>query len=149
MFSEVLKYWWKPWYNHSVLGILLYQERVLQWYKTVRDRTAQRRNNTFSPNADHNTNFCKWPSHIHMRMRAIYLAEKTIFTDKIYNDIFFFNENNTVKVLTLVNQKCSNKGEKQLRTCSHKPFLLKQPIESFFNWINVLVPTLDIGSHKS
>ena len=55
---------------------------------------------------------------------APYLSEKTVLGDKIYSDFSFFNESNPVKMLTPHKEI---KGE---------PEVIKQPIESFFNWLN-------------
>lgn len=71
-----------------------------------------------------------------------YLAEKTVFADKIYSDFSFFNEDNPVKVLTPHKEI---KGESEVLKQKEKAVKdlfaqavskIRQPFESFFNWLN-------------
>lgn len=73
---------------------------------------------------------------------APYLSEKTVLGDKIYSDFSFFNESNPVKMLTPHKEI---KGEpeviKQREKAARDLFSqvvskVRQPIESFFNWLN-------------
>lgn len=73
---------------------------------------------------------------------APYLSEKTVLGDKIYSDFSFFNESNPVKMLTPHKEI---KGEpeviKQREKATRDLFSqvvskVRQPIESFFNWLN-------------
>ena len=71
-----------------------------------------------------------------------HLSGKTVFADKIYSDFSFFNENTPVKVLTphkgikgepvVIRQR--EKAAKDL--LSQAVSKVRQPIESFFNWLN-------------
>ena len=71
-----------------------------------------------------------------------YLYGKTILADKIYNDSSFFGGSNPVKVLTphkeiknepeIIRQR-EKAGSDLFSQAVSKP---RQPIESFFNWLN-------------
>lgn len=71
-----------------------------------------------------------------------YLNGKTVFADKIYSDFSFFNENCTVKVLTPHKEikgepEVIRQREKAARDLfSQAVSKVRQPIESFFNWLN-------------
>ena len=71
-----------------------------------------------------------------------YLEEKTILGDKIYNDTSFFNDTCPTKMLTPCKKK---QGESETITQREKAARdlystavskVRQPIESFFNWLN-------------
>ena len=71
-----------------------------------------------------------------------YLSGKTILADKIYSDFSFFSDSIPIKVLTL-HKEIKNKTrvirqrEKAARDLfSQAVSRLRQPIESFFNWLN-------------
>lgn len=71
-----------------------------------------------------------------------YLSGKTVLADKIYSDFSFFNENNPVKVLTPHKEikgepEVLKQREKAARDLfSQAVSKVRQPIESFFNWLN-------------
>lgn len=71
-----------------------------------------------------------------------YLTGKTVFADNIYSYFFFFNESNPVKILTphkeiKGEQEAIRQREKAARDLfSQAVSKLRQPIESFFNWLN-------------
>lgn len=71
-----------------------------------------------------------------------YLSGKTVLADKIYSDFSFFNENNPVKVLTPHKEikgepEVLKQREKAARGLfSQAVSKVRQPIESFFNWLN-------------
>ena len=73
---------------------------------------------------------------------APYLSGRTVLGDKIYSDFSFFNESNPVKVLTPHKEikgepevlKQRDKAARDL--FSQAVSKLRQPIESFFNWLN-------------
>ena len=70
------------------------------------------------------------------------MAGKTVFGDKIYRDSAFFNETSTVQMLTPCKEvkgeadiiKKMEKAAKDLY--SQAVSKVRQPIESFFNWLN-------------
>ena len=70
------------------------------------------------------------------------LSGRTVLGDKIYSDFSFFNESNPVKVLTPHKEikgepevlKQRDKAARDL--FSQAVSKLRQPIESFFNWLN-------------
>ena len=72
---------------------------------------------------------------------APYLSGRTVLGDKIYSDFSFFNESNPVKVLTPHKEikgepevlKQRDKAARDL--FSQAVSKLRQPIESFFNWL--------------
>lgn len=73
---------------------------------------------------------------------APYLSEKTVLGDKIYSDFSFFNESNPVKMLT-PHKEIKGEAEviKQREKAARDLFSqvvskVRQPIESFFNWLN-------------
>ena len=67
---------------------------------------------------------------------------KTVLADKIYSDFSFFNESNPVKVLTPHKEikgepEVLKQREKAARDLfSQAVSKVRQPIESFFNWLN-------------
>ena len=71
-----------------------------------------------------------------------YLAGKTIFADKIDSDFSFFGDSNPVKVLTPHKEikgetEVIRQREKAARDLfSQAVSKVRQPIESFFNWLN-------------
>lgn len=71
-----------------------------------------------------------------------YLAGKTIFADKIDSDFSFFGDSNPVKVLTPHKEikgepEVIRQREKAAKDLSSKAVSkVRQPIESFFNWLN-------------
>lgn len=71
-----------------------------------------------------------------------YLSGKTVLADKIYSDFSFFNESNPVKVLTPHKEikgepEVLKQREKAARDLfSQAVSKVRQPIESFFNWLN-------------
>ncbi len=71
-----------------------------------------------------------------------YLKGKTVFADKIYSDFSFFDEENPVKVLTPLKEikgetEVIKQREKAARDLFSKAVSgIRQPIESFFNWLN-------------
>ena len=71
-----------------------------------------------------------------------YLSGKTVFADKIYSDFSFFDENNPIKVLTphkgiKGEPEVIRQREKAARDLfSQAVSKIRQPIESFFNWLN-------------
>ena len=71
-----------------------------------------------------------------------YLSGKTVLADKTYSDFSFFNENNPVKVLTPHKEikgepEVLKQREKAARDLfSQAVSKVRQPIESFFNWLN-------------
>ncbi|MFR3331768.1 MAG: transposase [Odoribacter splanchnicus] len=71
-----------------------------------------------------------------------YLAGKTILADKIYSDFSFFGDSNPVKVLTPHKEikgetEVIRQREKAARDLfSQAVSKVRQPIESFFNWLN-------------
>ena len=71
-----------------------------------------------------------------------YLQGKTIFGDKIYNDLSYFNDDCTTTMLTPFKQV---KGEAEIIRQREKAARdlfstavsnVRQPIEAFFNWLN-------------
>lgn len=121
---------------------MLHQEHVLLWHGTAHGRTTQGGNDTFLGDDSPDTGFGKRPDRIQKRMRAIPVSEKTVLGDKIYSDFSFFNESNPVKMLTPHKEI---KGEpeviKQREKAARDLFSqvvskVRQPIESFFNWLN-------------
>ena len=73
---------------------------------------------------------------------APYLSEKTVLGDKIYSDFSFFNESNPVKMITPHKEikgepEVLKQREKAARDLfSQAVSKVRQPIESFFNWLN-------------
>ena len=71
-----------------------------------------------------------------------YLSGKTVLADKTYSDFSFFNESNPVKVLTPHKEikgepEVLKQREKAARDLfSQAVSKVRQPIESFFNWLN-------------
>ena len=71
-----------------------------------------------------------------------YLSEKTVLGDKIYSDFSFFNESNPVKMITPHKEikgepEVLKQREKAARDLfSQAVSKVRQPIESFFNWLN-------------
>lgn len=71
-----------------------------------------------------------------------YLQGKTIFGDKIYSDLSYFNETCPTTILTPHKQvkgepKVIRQREKATRDLfSTAVSKVRQPIESFFNWLN-------------
>ena len=71
-----------------------------------------------------------------------YLSGKTILGDKIYSDFSFFNENCPVQMLTPHKEiKAEPEVIKQREKAARDLFSqavskIRQPIESFFNWLN-------------
>ena len=132
---------------------MLHQEHVLLWHGTAHGRTTQGGNDTFPGDDSPDTGFGKRPDRIQKPALengltvfknecAPYLSEKTVLGDKIYSDFSFFNESNPVKMLTPHKEI---KGEpeviKQREKAARDLFSqvvskVRQPIESFFNWLN-------------
>jgi hypothetical protein len=78
----------------------------------------------FSEDDNCNTYFRTRFEHIQKRMRIIQKG-KTVFADKIYGNFSFFDEVNSIKVLTPYKglkgkRKFSNKGKKPSKTSSPK-----------------------------
>ena len=69
-------------------------------------------------------------------------VRKTVLADKIYSDFSFFDESNPVKVITPHKEikgepEIPKQREKAARDLfSQAVSKVRQPIESFFNWLN-------------
>ena len=96
----------------------------------------------FPGNDNSDTGFGQRPDRIQKRMRAIPVQERRVLADKIYSDFSFFNESNPVKVLTPHKEikgepEVLKQREKAARDLfSQAVSKVRQPIESFFNWLN-------------
>ena len=82
------------------------------------------------------------PDRIQNRMRAIPIPERRCLQTRVYSDFSFFNESNPVKVLTPHKEiKGEHEVLKQREKAAERLFSqavskVRQPIESFFNWLN-------------
>lgn len=127
--------------GNNLERILLHQEHVLLWDETAYGGPAKESDNTFPRDDSPDAGFGKRPE-VFKNECVPYLYGKTILADRIYSDFSFFNESNPVKVLTPHKEI---KGEadviRQRKKAARDIFSravskARQPIESFFNWLN-------------
>ena len=127
--------------GNNIQRILLDEQHVLLWNETSSGWPKEEkvlafsRNNTIDGGAAHDLTAFK-------RECMPHLNGKTILGDKIYSDSTFFNDACSTKMFT----PCKKvKGEAEIITQREKATRdlfstavskVRQPIESFFNWLN-------------